>query len=66
MKDINGEEFQVGDTLKVIKSGGVLFEVGTVLVCVYNDGSDCCGFSELGGDPEKGVRWIMNKRLQKL
>lgn len=65
MFDINGEEFQVGDRLKVIK-GSRYFRAGTVLVCVSDDGSDCCEFLKVGGDPSKGSRWVNNERLQKL
>ena len=32
MRDINGEEFFVGDTLKVIKQGGN-FKAGEIVVC---------------------------------
>lgn len=65
MKDINGEEFQVGDHLKVIK-GSAAFRAGTVLVCVGDDGSDYCEFLKVGGDPRKGSRYVKNKRLQKV
>lgn len=65
MQDINGEEFFVGDTLKVIKSG-YPFSVGTVLVCLYDDDSECCEFFKLGEDPKEGARWVNNNKLQKL
>lgn len=65
MFDINGEEFLVGDALKVIK-GGIPFRAGTVLVCLYDDGSGCCEFFKLGEDPKEGARWITNSKLQKL
>lgn len=65
MFDINGEEFFVGDALKVIK-GGIPFRAGTILVCLYDDDSRCCQFYKLGEDPEEGARWITNSKLQKL
>ena len=65
MYDINGEEFQVGDTLKVIK-GGLHFRAGTLLVCLYDDGSKCCEFCKVGEDPEVDAHWIANNRLQKV
>lgn len=65
MFDINGEEFFVGDTLKVIK-GDYGFEVGDLVVCHYDDGSDCCRFSPLEGDSEGFALWVKNNRLQKL
>lgn len=65
MFDINGEEFFVGDTLKVIKEG-FGFGVGVLVVCSYDDGSVCCRFSKVGGDSEGVGRWMTNDRLQKL
>lgn len=65
MFDINGEEFFVGDTLKVIKQG-FGFEVGALVVCSYDDGSDCCRFNEVGGDHEGVGLWTTNNTLQKL
>ena len=65
MLDINGEEFFVGDTLKVIK-GDYGFEVGDLVVCHYDDDSDCCRFGLVGGHPVRDAYWINNKRLQKL
>ena len=65
MRDINGEEFFVGDTLKVIKSS-YPFKVGTVLVCVYDDGTSHCKFCEIGEDPEGDARWMTNRYLQKV
>lgn len=65
MKDINGEEFQVGDTLKVIKEG-YGFRVGVLVVCSYDDGSDSCRFNEVGGDHEGVGLWMANNSLQKL
>ena len=65
MYDINGEEFQVGDTLKVIKSG-YSFGVGDVLVCIYDDGTNHCEFCKVGEDPEECARWMTNSYLQKV
>ena len=65
MLDINGEEFQVGDHLKVIK-GGMYFSAGTVLVCIYDDETNVCEFCRVGEDPEEDSRWVNNDRLQKL
>lgn len=65
MFDINGEEFFVGDTLKVIKEG-FAFGVGDLVVCSYDDGSDCCRFSKVGGDHEGVGQWVTNNTLQKL
>lgn len=65
MNDINGEDFKVGDHLKVIKRG-MYFSVGTVLVCINDDGTDICEFCEVGGDPEEDARWVSNRTLQKL
>lgn len=65
MLDINGEEFKVGDHLKVIKRGSH-FSAGTVLVCIYDDGTNICEFCEVGGDPEEDARWVSNRTLQKL
>lgn len=65
MYDINGEEFQVGDTLKVVKSG-TSFRAGDVVVCNLDDDSDCCRFHKIGEDPKKNGWWCTNDRLQKL
>ncbi len=65
MYDINGEEFFVGDTLKVIKEG-YGFGVGVLVVCSYDDGSDSCRFNEVGGVPEGVSLWMANNTLQKL
>lgn len=64
MFDINGEEFFVGDTLKVIKSS-LAFRAGDVVVCIYDDGTDHCKFCEVGEDPEEDARWMTNSYLQK-
>ena len=65
MKDINGEKFQVGDTLKVIKRGGH-FRAGDVVVCNTNDGTRTCRFHMVGEDPERNGWWCTNYKLQKL
>ena len=65
MFDINGEEFFVGDTLKVIK-GDFIFTVGDVIVCNLDDGSGCCRFHKVGEDPEGNGWWCTNNKLQKL
>lgn len=65
MFDINGEEFFVWDTLKVIKEG-IAFEVGDLVVCSYDDGSECCRFSKLEGGHEGVGLWTTNSTLQKL
>ena len=50
MRDINGEEFQVGDTLKVIKFSdcGAGLQVGDIVKCTRNDGSGACKFQRVG------------------
>ena len=65
MRDINGEEFFVGDTLKVIKSS-LAFKVGDVVKCIYDDGTNHCKFREVGEDPEGDGWWCTNNKLQKL
>ena len=65
MKDINGEEFFVGDTLKVIK-GGTPFNIGDLVVCTHDVGTACCEVHKLGEDPERDSRWVINNRLQKV
>lgn len=65
MKDINGEKFQVGDTLKVIKRGGH-FRAGDVVVCNTNDGTRTCRFHRVGEDPKRNGWWCTNYKLQKL
>ena len=65
MKDINDEDFQVGDTLKVIK-GSRLFNVGDIVVCNRDDGSGCCRFHRVGEDPERNGWWCTNNKLQKV
>lgn len=68
MFDINGEEFFVGDTLKVIKED-LGFKVGDLVVCSHDDGSEYCRFNEVGGFPQgvEGIGlWMSNNKLQKL
>jgi len=65
VKDINGEEFFVGDTLKVIK-GSFIFKTGEVIVCNRDDGSGCCRFHRVGEDPERNGWWMTNNKLQKV
>ena len=65
MFDINGEEFFVGDTLKVIKQGGN-FKAGEIVVCNIDDGSRACRFHRVGEDPERNGWWCTNNKLQKL
>lgn len=65
MLDINGEEFFVGDTLKVIKEV-TPFNVGDVVVCSYDVGLACCEVHKLVEDPERSARWVVSKRLQKV
>lgn len=65
MRDINGEEFQVGDKLKVIKvlSSTTKFSVGDVVECILNDGTKTCKFDNL----IKGKQgYFRNHFLQKL
>ena len=49
MLDINGEEFFVGDKLKVVKfvEFGVNIQVGDVLECIKDDGTRSCRFKSL-------------------
>ena len=65
MKDINGEKFQKGDHLKVIKLWGDQdkFSVGDVVKCIHNDQSQICGFKRVSDGRES---WYPNSRLQKL
>lgn len=65
MYDINGEEFFVGDALKVIKKC-YNFVVGDLVVCHYDDGSNRCRFGLVGGHPVRDAHWVYNNRLQKL
>lgn len=65
MKDINGEEFFVGDTLKVIKAAncGIEVQVGDVLRCIKNDGDGVCKFQRVG---DAQILYYPNEDLQKL
>lgn len=65
MKDINREEFQVGDSLKVIKhaQSGVEVQVGDVVECVGDDGSDICKFQRVD---DIYSFYYYNDHLQKL
>ena len=65
MKDISGEEFKVGDTLKVVKfqEFNVDLQVGDVIECVGNDGTNVCRFQKLS----TGLPFFYyNDHLQKL
>ena len=65
MRDINGEEFQVGDTLKVIKwtDCGTEVQVGDVVECIENDGTRICRFEKLSTNQ---TFYYYNDHLQKL
>lgn len=65
MRDINGEEFLVGDSLKVIKWAqcGADVKVGDVVECVYNDHTSVCEFKLL---PTNQRFYYYNDHLQKL
>ena len=65
MKDINGEEFFVGDTLKVVKlwEFNVNLKVGDVVECVEDDGTSVCRFRKL---PATQIFYYYNDNLQKL
>ena len=65
MKDINGEEFKVGDTLKVIKYEpcGVEMEVGDVVKCIKDDNTNICRFKLLSNNQRF---YYFNYCLQKL
>lgn len=65
MKDINGEEFFVGDSLKVVKKVkfGVEIQVGDVVECVDDDGTRTCRFKELSTNQKF---YYYNDHLQKL
>ena len=64
MKDINGEKFQKGDLLKVIKLwNGERFSVGDVVKCIHVDESQIWGFKRVSDGEE---HWYPNNRLQKL
>lgn len=64
MKDINGEKFQKGDHLKVIKLwNGERFSVGDVVECTHIDESQIWGFKRVSDGEE---HWYPNYKLQKL
>lgn len=65
MQDINGEEFFVGDKLKVIKTADstTKFLVGDVVQCIDDDETRACEFRNLK-DGKEG--FFFNDRLQKL
>lgn len=66
MRDINSEEFLVGDSLKVIKwaqCGAEDLEVGDVVECVYNDHTSVCEFKLLSTNQRF---YYYNDHLQKL
>ena len=65
MKDINGEEFFVGDSLKVVKKAkfGVEIQVGDVVECVDDDGTYTCRFRKLSTNQ---IFFYSNYHLQKL
>ena len=65
MKDINGDNFQVGDTLKVIKwvDCGTEIQVGDAVKCVDDDGTSICRFKKLSTNQ---TFYYYNDHLQKL
>lgn len=65
MRDINDEEFLVGDKLKVIKAvdSTTKFLVGDVVQCIYDDETRACEFRNLK-DGKEG--FFYNYFLQKL
>lgn len=65
MRDINDEEFQVGDSLRVVKyvNSGVDVQVGDVVECVIDDGSSICRFKNLRTNK---TFFYYNDHLQKL
>lgn len=65
MRDINSEEFQVGDSLKVIKLAhcGADLKVGDVLECIRDDRSQACRFKLLSTGE---AFYYYNNHLQKL
>ena len=65
MQDINGEEFLVGDSLKVVKKVkfGVEIQVGDVVECVDDDGTYTCRFRKLSTNQ---IFFYSNYHLQKL
>lgn len=65
MQDINGEEFFIGDKLKVIKlvDSTTIFSVGDVVQCIDDDETRACEFRNLK-DGKEG--FFYNYFLQKL
>lgn len=65
MQDINGEEFLVGDRLKVIKTveDTTKFLVGDVVQCIDDDETRACEFKNLRSGKEG---YFYNYFLQKL
>lgn len=65
MKDINGDEFFVGDTLKVIKvlACDMELQVGDVVECIYDDKSSVCEFRSLS---DGSSSFYYNDHLQKI
>lgn len=65
MQDINGDEFLVGDRLKVIKlvEGTTKFSVGDVVQCIDDDETRACEFKNLCNGKEG---YLYNYHLQKL
>ena len=65
MKDINDDNFQVGDTLKVIKwvECGTEIQVGDVVECIEDDGTSVCRFKKLSANQ---TFYYYNDHLQKL
>ena len=65
MKDINDEEFFVGDTLKVIKWAdcGTEIQVGDVVECIEDDGTRICRYKKLSANQ---TFYYYNNHLQKL
>ena len=65
MRDINGEEFQKGDTLKVIKAVqcGLEIQVGDVVECTNDDGTRICRYKNLSTNQ---TFFYYNDHLQKL
>ena len=65
MKDINDDNFQVGDTLKVIKFAecGTEIQVGDVVECIEDDGTRICRYKKLSANQ---TFYYYNDHLQKL
>jgi len=65
MRDINGEEFFVGDSLKVIKFAecGTEIQVGDVVECIEDDRTFACRYKNLSTNQ---TFFYYNDHLQKL